>query len=489
MADFDLLIHGGTLIDGSGAPAKAGDLAIADGKIARIAGADSVSPKQARRIIEADGRMVSPGFIDAHTHDDMAVLKMPDMFPKVSQGVTSVVVGNCGISAAPIRLTEAPKPPLNLLGAQPDFVFERFADYAAAVEQARPAVNVAALIGHGTLRVRTMTDLDRRATPSEIAEMRRLLAQSLEEGAIGFSTGLFYDINSGADAGEVAALAELAQARGIYATHLRDEFSGVADSLTEAFETSRRAQVPLIISHHKCAMPENWGRSRETLSMIAQAAQRQPVRLDAYPYTAGSTILDPAKLRGDVRTLVTWSTPHPEVGGRDLAEIAREWGCSTVEAAQQLLPAGAIYFQMDEADVRAILSFPLTMIGSDGLPHDSHPHPRLWGTFPRVLGHYARDLGLFPLEEAVRKMTGLTASTFGLTGRGLLREGYAADVVVFDAARVRDLATYEKPSVPADGIECVIVNGVVSWLAGTKEIACAGQVLRSVKKRGGHVRR
>jgi N-acyl-D-aspartate/D-glutamate deacylase len=484
MAEFDLLIRGGTLIDGSGAPARAGELAVTAGRIARIAAADSISPKQARRTIEADGRVVAPGFIDAHTHDDMAVLKMPDMVPKISQGVTSVVVGNCGISAAPIRLTEAPKPPLNLLGAQPDFVFDRFADYAEAVELAKPAVNVAALIGHGTLRVRTMTDLDRRATPSEIAEMRRLLAQSLDEGAIGFSTGLFYDINSGADADEVAALAELAQACGIYATHLRDEFAGVADSLAEAFETSRRAQVPLVISHHKCAMPENWGRSRETLAMIEQAARRQPVSLDAYPYTAGSTILDPAKLREDVRTLVTWSTPHPEVSGRDLADIAREWGCSAVDTAHRLLPAGAIYFQMDEADVRAIISFPLTMIGSDGLPHDSHPHPRLWGTFPRVLGHYARDLGLFSLEKAVHKMTGLTASTFGLAGRGLLREGYAADIVIFDAARVRDMATYENPSVPADGIECVVVNGVVSWRAGANDIVRAGQLLLPVKTCG-----
>ena len=313
--------------------------------------------------------------------------------------------------------------------------------------------------------------------------MRRLLAQSLEEGAIGFSTGLFYDINSGADADEVVALAELVAARGgIYATHLRDEFAGVADSLREAFDTGSRARVPVVVSHHKCAMPENWGRSRETLAMIAEAARRQPVSLDAYPYTAGSTILDPAKLRDDVRTLVTWSTPHPEMGGRDLADIARDWGCSAVEAARRLLPAGAIYFQMDEGDVRAILSFPLTMIGSDGLPHDSHPHPRLWGTFPRVLGHYARDLGLFSLEEAVHKMTGLTASRFGLAGRGLLREGHAADLVVFDPARIRDMATYEAPTEPAEGIAWVIVNGVVAWHPGADQVTRAGRLLSAPRQ-------
>ncbi len=229
-------------------------------------------------------------------------------------------------------------------------------------------------------------------------------------------------------------------------------------------------------------MPENWGRSRETLAMIAEAARRQPVSLDAYPYTAGSTILDPAKLRDDVRTLVTWSTPHPEMGGRDLADIARDWGCSAVEAARRLLPAGAIYFQMDEGDVRAILSFPLTMIGSDGLPHDSHPHPRLWGTFPRVLGHYARDLGLFSLEEAVHKMTGLTASRFGLAGRGLLREGHAADLVVFDPARIRDMATYETPTRPAEGIAWVIVNGVVAWHPGADQVMRAGRLLSAPRQ-------
>jgi N-acyl-D-aspartate/D-glutamate deacylase len=184
-------------------------------------------------------------------------------------------------------------------------------------------------------------------------------------------------------------------------------------------------------------------------------------------------VLYPEEARDDVRIMVTWSTPHPEMSGRDLSDIAKEWGCSQRDAGERLLPAGAIYFQMDEADVRAILSFPLTMIGSDGLPHDKHPHPRLWGTFPRILGHYVRDVHLFSLENAIHKMTGMTAARFGLTDRGLLREGYAADLVLFDAAKVKDTATYADPIRAAEGINAVYVNGQPAL-----EGARAGRLLR-----------
>jgi N-acyl-D-aspartate/D-glutamate deacylase len=335
-------------------------------------------------------------------------------------------------------------------------------------------VNVAALIGHGTLRVATMSDISGRATPQEIDRMRKLLGDSLDAGAVGFSTGLFYPINSGADADEVVALAEIVGAKGgVYTTHMRDEYDKVMDSLEETFDTAQRAKVPVVISHHKCALPENYGRSRQTLRRITEAAQRQTVGLDAYPYDAGSTVLYPEEARDDVRIMVTWSTPHPEMSGRDLSDIAKEWGCSQREAGERLLPAGAIYFQMDEADVRAILAFPLTMIGSDGLPHDKHPHPRLWGTFPRILGHYVRNVHLFSLENAIHKMTGMTAARFGLTDRGLLKEGYAADLVLFDAAKVRDTATYADPIRAAEGINAVYVNGQPAL-----EGARAGRLLR-----------
>lgn len=473
---YDLILRDAQIVDGTGAPSRQGDLAIRGDRIVAL-GADVDGP--ANREIDLGGKAVSPGFIDAHTHDDRAVIDMPEMLPKISQGVTSVVVGNCGISLSPIVLDGDPPPPMNLLGDRSVFRYPRFAYYRAAVDAARPAINVAALIGHSSLRIGVMDDVTRRASDSEIAEMGALLKDALDAGATGFSTGLFYPPNEAADIDEVAALAGLmAGTGGVYATHMRNEQEGVLDSLEETFQTARRARVPVVISHHKCAGPDNWGRSVETLAAIEKARTGQPIGLDAYPYVAGSTVLLPRFMDPRVRIRVSWSKAHPEMAGRDLADIAAEWGCSQEQAAERLDPAGAVYFQMEEADVRRILSYPHTMIGSDGLPHDTHPHPRLWGTFPRVIGHYGREEGLFPLEEAVRKMTGLTAEKFNLTGRGVLAEGAFADLVVFDPATITDRATYDEPTLPAAGIDMVFVNGRLSYRNGEPTGDRAGRLLR-----------
>jgi len=221
-----------------------------------------------------------------------------------------------------------------------------------------------------------------------------------------------------------------------------------------------------VISHHKCSMPENYGRSLETLPRIDVAAAAQRVDFDVYPYAAGSTVLMPERLRPDVPVQITWSIPHPDVAGRMLDDIAREWGTTPRDAADRLLPAGAIFFQMDEQDVQRILAHRLAMIGSDGLPHDAFPHPRLWGTFPRVLGHYARDLGLFSMEDAVHKMTGHTADVFGLVDRGVIRAGAYADLVLFDPTTVRDASTFKEPTRPADGILETWINGQSAYVHG-----------------------
>jgi len=234
----------------------------------------------------------------------------------------------------------------------------------------------------------------------------------------------------------------------------------------------------VIISHHKCAGIPNHGRSIETLAFIEQARKDQPLGLDCYPYAASSTILSPDRVNDAPKTLVTWSVPHPEHAGRDLKDIVADMGVSVAEAIKVLQPAGAIYFAMAEEDVQRILSFPATMIGSDGLPHDEFPHPRLWGTFPRVLGHYARDLKLFPLEEAVRKMTSLTAETFGIKDRGVVAEGHFADLVLFDPATICDTATFEQPATPAAGIAQVFVNGQRAWGANAPTSARSGRGLR-----------
>jgi N-acyl-D-amino-acid deacylase len=471
-----LLVRGGTVIDGTGAPRRTADVRIEDERIVAI-GADL--PAEGAAVVDASGCIVAPGFIDVHTHDDRIVLAQPQMLPKISQGVTTVVVGNCGISLAPLRRAHVP-PPLNLLGGSDGYVYATMREYAEAVEGAMPAVNVAALVGHSTLRVATMDDPYRAAIPSEQAAMVTLLREGLAAGAIGMSSGVFYDTGAAADIDELAMLAQVVgEAGGVYTTHIRDEFDKVLDSLDEAFATARRGAVPVVISHHKCAGPANWGRTRQTLAHIDAARAQQAIGLDCYPYIAGSTVLRTDLVDGVIDIIITWSEPHPEMSARHLADIAAEWGCTQQEACLRLQPGGACYFQMREDDVQRVLAYPATMIGSDGLPHDRHPHPRLWGTFPRVLGHYSRDLGLFPLETAVHKMTGSSARQFKLADRGELRPGAFADITVFDPLSVQDAATFEQPSVPARGIRCVLVNGVVAYRDGRAEPARAGRLLRS----------
>ena len=476
-ARHDLIFRAATVIDGTGAPRVTADVAVTGDRIVAMG---DLSAATADREIDAAGKVLAPGFIDAHTHDDRAVLCGPAcMTCKMSQGVTTVVVGNCGISLSPVRMGRRPPPPLDLLGDESWWTFDSFGDYAARLAADPAPVNTVALIGHMSLRVEAMDgDTQRAATDGEAERMRRRLAAALAEGASGFSTGLYYPPNMEAPTEEVIAVAEaLRDAGGLYVTHMRDEADGVVASIEETLRIGREAGAPVVISHHKCSMPENFGRSVETLPRIARAARTQKVAFDVYPYAAGSTVLIPDRLRPDVPVQVTWSVPHREQAGRMLDDIARDWGLSARAAAERLLPAGAIFFQMHEDDVRRILADPLAMIGSDGLPHDAYPHPRLWGTFPRVLGHYARDLGLFSLEAAVRKMTGHTASVFGLVDRGTIRPGAYADLVLFDPVAVRDAADFGAPTRPAEGIVGTWVNGQAAFAAGAATAARAGRLV------------
>ena len=476
--NFDLLIRNATIVDGTGEARYSGDIGIQGDRIARIGDLTSASGKQE---IDLAGRVAAPGFIDSHTHDDRMLLSGPDMAPKVSQGVTTVIGGNCGISLAPMpRAIPSPvTPPLNLLDDVGHwFRFRRFSDYLDALRAQPAAVNCAMLVGHTTLRVATMDDLSRPASRAEIAVMRQLVDESLAAGAIGVSTGLFYEPAFAAPTEEVIEVCRpLTEHKGVYCTHMRNEDGQVIDALEETFRIGRALGVPVVISHHKVQELANFGRSVETLALIQQRMLEQPVCLDCYPYTAGSTILSANRLRGAKRVLVSWSKALPQYAGQDLDAIARQLGVSPEEAVERLSPAGAIYFKMDEEDVQRILKFGPTMIGSDGLPHDAAPHPRLWGTFPRVLGHYGRLLGLFSLEMAVHKMTGLTASNFGLRDRGVLKEGAYADLALFDADTVDAASTYESPIAPAHGIEAVVVNGVVVWRDGRSTGTRPGRVL------------
>ena len=259
---------------------------------------------------------------------------------------------------------------------------------------------------------------------------------------------------------------------------MRDEGDGVMDSLEESFAIGRGIGVPVVVSHHKCTGQHNFGRTRETPARFDAAFATQVVGLDVYPYIAGSTMLATGQGYESVRVIVTWSVPHPDAAGRELDEIAADMGLGKEETIEALSPAGGIFFKMDENDVQRILAYPHSMIGSDGLPHDEHPHPRLWGAFPRVLGHYARDIGLFSLEEAVRKMTRLSADRFGMTDRGRPEIGAFADLVLFDPDTVIDSATFVQPKTSAAGIKRVFVAGRAVWRDGAVTGVRPGRAIR-----------
>ncbi|MFO1329427.1 MAG: D-aminoacylase [Rubrivivax sp.] len=479
-----ILLEHGLLVDGRGDDPVHADLLLQGERVVALAPNLRTQLPHGLAMHEVDavdcrGLAVAPGFIDVHTHDDAIVLDAPEMTPKLSQGVTTVVTGNCGLSVAPLVTTQ-PQGALTLLGRA--FRYDSLAAYADAVRAARPALNVAPLIGHTSLRSACVRDLTRAADAAERDAMCALLERCMREGAIGLSSGLFYAEAMPAPASEVTALARVvARHGGVYATHMRTEMAGILDAMREAGDTAFEAGVPLVISHHKCAGPANWGRTAETLPLIDQLAQRQEIGMDVYPYVAGSTVLREDLVDGVIDVLVSWSTPHPEMTGRLLATVAAEWGVTQKEACRRLQPGGACYFQMNEDDVRRVLAHPRSMVGSDGLPHDRHPHPRLWGAFPRVLARYCRDQGLFPLAQAVHKMTGLSARRFRLHDRGELRPGAFADVVVFDPARVRDLATYEEPLRRSEGIARVYVNGELALTADAPScLARAGRPLLRV---------
>ena len=472
---FDLIIRNAQIVDGSGEPAYRADLAVSNGVVAAIG---DLSAADAIAVRDAQGLVLAPGFIDVHTHDDLQVIHAPQMLPKISQGITTVIVGNCGISASPVTLTGALPDPMNLLGAAEDFSYADFASYKQAVNRAQPAVNVAALVGHTALRNNHMDRLDRTATQGEIELMRVQLREALSEGALGLSSGLAYGSAIASSTEEVKKLAEVLNETGaVYTTHLRTEFDEILTALDEAFEIGEHAKAPIIVSHLKCAGAGNWGRSGEILKKLDTAAQRHPIGCDCYPYSASSSTLDLQQVTSDFDIVITWSEPHPEQGGKKLADIASEWDVGLLDAAKKLQPAGAVYHGMSEQDVQKILAHPLTMVGSDGLPVDPLPHPRLWGAFPRVLGHYSRDLKLFSLPEAIRKMTRMSADRFGLDDRGRIAVGAAADLVLFDPVTVKDAATFTQPQQLAEGIEAVWVNGVLSYAQKTVTGMRAGKFL------------
>jgi dihydroorotase/N-acyl-D-amino-acid deacylase len=523
---FDLMLRGGTVADGTGAPPRAADVAVAGDSLTLLAPG---APAEAAETADVTGMVIAPGFIDVHTHSDTATMLGEGTealaHAAVRQGVTVEICGNCGSAMFPAQPHGSPArdraTPGKGVRIFPDF--EAFAAAHAAVPRANHLVSLA---GHGTLREAVLGHADRAATPGELAAMCALLDVDLRAGAAGLSTGLIYTPGTYAGTEEVVALAAVAARHGKpYVTHLRDEMSRVEEALEEAVEIARRSGAALHVSHHKTAGKYGWGRTERTLPRLAGLrAAGLDVTCDVYPYTAGSTslsaLLPPwagaggpdALMRrladagqrelmrraiaegvpgwentvgngGWDRISVAGAAAHPELQGRTVAEIAAGRGLDPVDLAAELLIAEAgevmiISHSMREDDVRRVLTAPFTMIGSDGVPKPGLPHPRWAGTFARVLGRYARDLGIMSVETAVHRMTGLAAARFGLTGRGVLYDGAHADLVVFDPDTVGDRATYTEPLLPPGGVHRVLVAGRTVVRDGVVTDARPGRVLR-----------
>lgn len=486
MPDADLAFRNVRIVDGTGSPPIEGDVEVTDGRITAVG---APSGRAAVTEIDGGGRVLAPGLVDVHTHDDGAFLRHPDLGFKLAQGCTSLVIGNCGFSAAPAIPGEAD--PSKLIGVTAQW--SDLAGYAAAVAAARPALNGMALIGHNTVR-RLVMGLERRApTDAELEQMRAFVRAAMEQGACGFSTGLIYEPGRYCATDEVIELArEAAAFGGLYATHMRNEGDRLLEAVDEAITIGRTAGLGVQISHHKAAGKANWGKVAASLAAIDAAnAAGADVTVDVYPYTAGSgpmaqyfqlDRLDP--VLAEVIRFAACPAMR-ELEGRMAVDVAVEWGVPVTEVIRRVLTAErgnetiCIQFIIDEADVETNLRHPQMMVGSDGIPDlRGRPHPRLFGTFPRVLGHYVRERGVLGLEDAVRRMTSLPCDRFGFVDRGRVVEGGHADLVLFDPSTVIDTATYDEPMQEPVGIGVVTVNGAIAYRDGAHTGVGAGRLLR-----------
>lgn len=480
------VLRGAVVYDGTGEAARDADVAIDDGRIHTVGEVGSGATE-----IDVTGLAIAPGFVDVHTHDDFAALLHPDMGFKLLGGVTTCVVGNCGMGCAPFEQASVLSTAFHPGAELPPWMGHD--GYLAHLEAHPPGVNVAALAGHGTIRLAAMGV--RRGEPGgeQMRRMKAHLQEGLDAGVFGLSTGLIYEPGRYARTEELIELASVMRGTGaLYASHMRDEGTGLLDSVNETIRIGEEAGVGVQVSHHKAFGHAAWGLVNDSLKLIEEAQDRGvDVHADQYPYTAGSTVLaavldravgEGAPLRlADI--VIASAASHPRWEGKSIPEMGTDWGLDAASAGRRVLEeepgVTVVLHSMDEQDVRTVLRHRSTMIGSDGIPTlGAKPHPRLYGTFARVLGHYARDLGLLPLSEAIHRMTGLPAGKFGFRGRGIVREGAVADLVVFDPARIEDTATFEEPNRHPAGIAHVFVNGVHAVAHGALTGERAGRALR-----------
>lgn len=524
----DLIIRGAQVIDGSGAPGQYLDIAVHQGRIRALAGR-LAGPAQ--RVIDATGQVAAPGFIDIHTHSDFTLPLNPRAESKIRQGVTTEVVGNCGFSVAPALPGTAGLLRDYLAASAPwlEFWETTFAAYMDSFPAT--AVNTVMQVGHNTLRLMAMGMENRPPSPAELALMQDLLAEALEAGALGLSSGLFTAPGCYAAPAEIHALGQVLRRYGAnYSSHIRDEANHVFEAVQEAIAVAETCGIHVQIAHLKLSGSDNWGGAAALLAAIDQARQRGVrVDCDQYPYTTATNPLRNllptwvqeggmeamlrrladatvrARLRHEIEAhglnnfgrIPSWDavriaiSPHqPQYAGQTLGELARQRGCDPLDAVCDYIIADRGHTRilitcMDEADVREIIRHPAVLVGSDGtalapygVTGQGKPHPRFYGTFPRLLGHYVRELGLLSLPQAIAKMTGGSAAALGLVDRGLLRQGYRADITLFDPEQVAEQATFDYPHQYPTGISTVIVNGAVVIDQGEHTGALPGQVLR-----------
>jgi N-acyl-D-aspartate/D-glutamate deacylase len=530
----DIAIRGGLVVDGTGGRQREADVAVRDGRIVAI---EPRSARAARRVIDARGQVVAPGFIDIHTHSDFTLPLNPRAESKIRQGVTTEVVGNCGFSAAPTPPGRAELLADYLAASAPALPFREttFAGYLDGFPAT--SVNTIMQVGHNTLRLMTVGMDNRAATAAELHAMEALLEEALEAGALGLSSGLFTAPGGFAGPEEILALAHvLRRHRAQYASHVRDEANHVFEAVREAIAVGEAAGIHVQIAHLKLSGTDNWGGAGRLLAEI-EAARQRGIRVDCdqYPYDTGTNplrnllprwvqeggvpaLLDRlgqadvrARIRHDiardglnnfgaipswdaVRVAVSPSAPH--AAGQTFGALARQRGGDPLDAVCDLLLADRghtriLITSMAEADVREIARAPWVLVGSDGnaiapegMTGAGKPHPRFYGTFARTLGHCVRDLQLFDLPRAIWKMTGGSAAALGLPDRGLLREGFCADVAVFDPERIAERATYDNPHQYAVGVSTVIVNGGVVIDGGDHTGLLPGRVLRRQRATG-----
>ncbi|HHY34782.1 MAG TPA: D-aminoacylase [Firmicutes bacterium] len=514
---YDLVFRNARILDGTGAPWYRGDVAVKDGRIAKV----GVVETKGREEVDCTGNYLCPGFIDAHSHSDQALVTTPTADSKVMQGVTLEVIGQCGASAAPRGMSPDEEDEDGDDTLTPSWT--DMGSYLDLLETNGVSVNVAALVGHGSVRRQVMGSLMRAPTTDEMNLMKRLVAQAMDQGAWGISTGLIYVPGVYAGTEEIIELAKaVSSRRGVYFTHMRNEGPNLLEAIEEALRIGREADIPVQISHFKAAGKANWGKVMEGIEMIERARRSGlDVTADQYPYIASSTGLgafipswvweggreaaldrmrDPAERRRIIDAIAgrdIWSNLvvanvssvlDADFVGKSVADIAGILAVSPEEACLGLLERNLgivqiVNFAMSEDDVKTVMRQPWVMVGSDAraLKKETakgQPHPRSYGTFARILGKYVREEKTLRLEEAVRKMTSLPAMRLGLQDRGLVREGMWADLVLFDADEIADVATYTDPHQYAKGILRVLVNGVAVVKDGKHTGKRPGKVLR-----------